>query len=324
MRILDESFKINVNKKILETNYQLENGYLKVSKIHEIYYEVCGAFDGEPYLFVHGGPGAGFSEHDKRFFDFEKHKVVFFDQRGSSKSKPFGCIKENTTQDLINDINVLLKYLNIQKINVFGGSWGTTLSLVFAIQNPEKVKSLLLRGIFLGDKKSIDHYLKGGVENDFPKEWNRFKKNVPIESDLSISEYYLDQMLNGTPENRFFYCYEWVFYEISIFKKGIADKEIEAIIQEFPFESLAIMEAYYLSNNCFIEENYILSNTNILDTIPVTIIHGKEDSICPVEYAKILQHKLKKSILYIEDGGHSDSEPAIEKRIIEVLNNSTE
>ena len=303
----------------METNSLLESGYLKVSEIHEIYYEVCGAADGEVYLFVHGGPGAGFSEQDKRFFDFKKHKVIFFDQRGSSKSKPFGCIKENTTQDLVDDINVLLKYLNIQEINVFGGSWGTTLSLAFAIQNAEKVKSLLLRGVFLGDKKSIDHYLNGGVENDFPKEWNRFKMNVPKDSNLSISKYYLHQMLNGTPENRTFYCYEWVFYEISIFKKGITEKEIEGIIQEFPFESLAIMEAYYLSNKCFIEENYILNNTNTLDDIPVTIIHGKQDSICPVEYAETLHHKLKRSDLYIEDAGHSDSEPAIEKRILEIL-----
>lgn len=303
----------------METNSLIESGYLKVSEIHEIYYEVCGAADGEVYLFVHGGPGAGFSEQDKRFFDFKKYKVIFFDQRGSSKSKPFGCIKENTTQDLVDDINVLLKHLNIQKINVFGGSWGTTLSLVFAIQNAEKVKSLLLRGVFLGDKKSIDHYLNGGVENDFSIEWNRFKRNVPKDSNLRISEYYLDQMLNGTPENRTFYCYEWVLYEISIFKKGITEKQIEAIIQEFPFESLAIMEAYYLSNNCFIEENYILNHTKTLDDIPVTIIHGKQDSICPVEYAETLHQKLKRSIIYLEDAGHSDSEPAIEKRIIEVL-----
>lgn len=151
----------------MNTDYPIQKGYLKVSDLHEIYYEVCGVDDGETYLFVHGGPGAGFSEHDKRFFDFKRHKVVFFDQRGSAKSKPFGSIEENTTQDLVNDINALLSYLKIEKINIFGGSWGTTLSLVFAIQNPEKVKSLLLRGVFLGDKKSIDHYLNGGVENEF-------------------------------------------------------------------------------------------------------------------------------------------------------------
>lgn len=301
-------------------NYKIQKGYLRVSEIHEIYYEVCGEDNGEPYLFVHGGPGAGFSENDKRFFDFKKHKVVFFDQRGSLKSKPFGCIEENTTQDLVDDINKLLVHLKIKKINIFGGSWGTTLSLVFAIQNPEKVKSLLLRGIFLGDKKSIDHYLNGGVENDFPDVWNRFKNNVPPSSNLEIPAYYLDKMLNGTPEEKKFFCYEWVFYEISIFKKDITENEIDVIINQFPFESLAIMEAHYLSNNCFIEDDFILNNTKALDDIPTNIIHGKYDAICPVEYAEKLHHKLKRSNYYIENCGHSDTEPGIEQTIIEVLN----
>lgn len=304
----------------MESNYKLQKGYLKVSALHEIYYEVCGADDGKPYLFVHGGPGAGFSEQDKRFFDFRKHKVVFFDQRGSAKSKPFGCIEENTTQDLVDDINTLLSHLKITKVHVFGGSWGTALSLVFAIQNPEKVNSLLLRGVFLGDKRSIDHYLNGGVENEFPKEWARFKTNVPSDSNLTIPAYYLDQMQNGTPENKLFFCYEWVFYEISIFKKGITEHEIDSIIKQFPFESLAIMEAHYLSNNCFIEDHFILNNSNVLDDITTTIIHGKYDAICPVQFAELLHHKLKRSTLYIENCGHSDTEPGIEQTIIEVLN----
>lgn len=304
----------------MEIDYQIQKGYLKVSEIHEIYYEVCGSINGEPYLFVHGGPGAGFSNEDKRFFDFKRYKVIFFDQRGSSKSKPFGCVEENTTQDLVKDINALLTHLNLQKINVFGGSWGTTLSLVFAIQNPEKVKSLLLRGIFLGNKDSIEYYLKGGVENKFPKEWNRFKNNVPDTTTLTIPAYYLDKMLYGTPENKEFYCYEWVFYEISIFRNDITESEIDAIIKQFPYHSLAIMEAHYLSNDCFLRENYILENIANLDDIPIVIIHGRDDAICPVVYAEELHNRLKKSTLYIQNGGHSDSEPEIEKRIIEILN----
>lgn len=301
----------------MKENYKTEKGYLKVSELHEIYYEVCGNPSGKSYLFVHGGPGAGFSDDDKRFFDFDKYKVIFFDQRGSSKSKPFGCIQNNTTQDLVDDINKLLVFLDIEKINVFGGSWGTTLSLVFAIQNPEKVESLLLRGIFLGNKNAIEYYLNGGVENEFPNEWKRFKQHVPLNSTLSIPEYYLNEMLNGTPENKEFYCYEWVFYEISIFKKGIKEAEIDTIIKQFPYHSMAIMEAHYLSNHCFIEEDYILKNCSILDEIPITIIHGKNDAICPVEQAVTLHEKLKQSVLYVEDAGHSDTEPAIEKRIID-------
>lgn len=304
----------------MNTDYKIQKGYLKVSEIHQIYYEVCGVDDGEIYLFVHGGPGAGFSEQDKRFFDFKKHKVIFFDQRGSAKSKPFGSVIDNTTQDLVDDINTLFNHLKIKKVNIFGGSWGTTLSLVFAIQNPNKVKSLLLRGVFLGDKRSIDHYLNGGVENEFPKEWQRFKNNVPSDSDLEIPAYYLNQMLNGTPENKKLFCYEWVFYEISIFKKGITKDEIDSIIKQFPFESLAIMEAHYLSNNCFIKDHFILDHIKALDDIPTTIVHGKYDAICPLQYAEILHHKLKRSTLYIENAGHSDSEPGIEQTIISILN----
>lgn len=303
----------------MNSSIKTKSGYLNVSKIHSIFYEVCGNENGEPYLFVHGGPGAGFSESDKRFFNFEKHKVIFFDQRGASKSKPFGCIAENSTQDLVSDIVYLLDYLEISKVNIFGGSWGTTLSLVFAIQYPEKVKSLLLRGIFLGDKRSINHYLDGGVEKEFPKEWKRFKNLVSENSTLTIPEYYLDQMLNGTPQNKELYCYEWVFYEISIFKKGILDNEIDTIINQFPFQAMAIMEAHFLSNNCFLENDYILKNCKVLDTIPTTIIHGKYDAICPVEYAELLHENLNNSVLYIEDAGHSDSEPEIERRIFEIL-----
>lgn len=303
----------------MKSNQTIEKGYLKVSDIHEIYYEVQGR--GKPYLFIHGGPGAGFSENDKRFFDFEKHKVIFFDQRGASNSRPFASIKDNTTQDLVNDINALLDHLNITEINIFGGSWGTALGLVFAIQNPKKVKSLLLRGVFLADQKSIYHFLGGSLKSQYPREWNRFEKNVPTETSLSISEYYLDQMLNGTPENKEFYCYEWAYYEISIFIKGIKENEIDSILKQFPYQSLSIMEAYYMSQNCFLEDHYILNNTKIIQDIPTIIIHGKHDAICPVEYTRVFHNKLRQSTLYLENAGHSDSEPAIEKRIISVLNN---
>jgi len=303
----------------LEQNNLIEKGYLQVSNIHSIYYEVCGNTNDEPILFVHGGPGAGFSEKDKRFFDFKKQKVIFFDQRGSSKSLPFGCIEENTTQDLVNDINTLLEHLNIPKVHLFGGSWGTTLSLVFTIQNPEKVKSILLRGIFLANAASIEYFINGGIENQFPMVWNRFKNNVPLANQENCAKYYLAKMLNGTDKEKDFFSYEWAYYEISIFKDDIAESEIQSIVNEFPYQSLSIMEAHYLTNNCFIEDNYILKNISAIQSIPVKIIHGKSDSICPLQYAEALHQKLNNSELYIENAGHSDSEPDIENRIINII-----
>src|SRR6187431_815174 len=156
---------------MVNSNFQTKSGFLEVSTTHKIYYEVCGNPVEDTILFLHGGPGAGFSDSDKRFFNFEKQRVIFFDQRGASKSLPFACIEENTTQDLVNDINKLLEYLEIDKVLVFGGSWGTTLGLVYAIQNPNKVRGLLLRGVFIVDKESMEHFLNGGVEKEFPEVW---------------------------------------------------------------------------------------------------------------------------------------------------------
>ncbi|MDW5290792.1 prolyl aminopeptidase [Formosa sp. PL04] len=298
---------------------RFESNYLRVSKTHNIYFEVFGITETEPILFVHGGPGAGFSENDKRFFDFKKQKVIFFDQRGSSKSLPFGSIIENTTQDLVQDINTLLDYLEIDKIILFGGSWGTTLGLVYAIQNPNRIKGLVLRGIFLGNQASIDHYLNGGVKKEFPEVWERFSKKVPKDRKLSIPEFYLDKMIYGSKEEQKHFAYEWAFYEISIYKKNITKKAVEDILDHIPYESLSIMEAHYLGNNCFITENYILEHVNLLDNIPIKIVHGKDDAICPLKFAIELNDKLTHSDLYITEGGHSDSEPEIEHTLIDII-----
>lgn len=293
--------------------------YLKVSEIHKIHYEVCGNPDAEAILFVHGGPGAGFSKQDKRFFNFEKQKVIFFDQRGSAKSIPFGSIIQNTTQDLINDINKLLDFLNIDKIALFGGSWGTTLSLAYAVQNPDRVKKLLLRGIFLGNNESIDYYLNGGIQEKFPKVWKRFRENVPTDFEGSVADYYLKKMVNGSKEEKKYFSYEWAFYEISIFKKDISSKEIESILKNMPYESLSILEAHYLTNNCFLDENYILKNVEKINHIPIKIIHGKQDAICPLKFAVELHSILVNSELFIVEAGHSDSEPEIEKKIMQLI-----
>lgn len=297
-----------------------QKGFLQVSTTHKINYEVCGNQNGDAILFVHGGPGFGYSERDKRFFNFDKQKVIFFDQRGASKSIPFGSIEENTTQDLVNDINALLDYLKISSVILFGGSWGSFLSLVYAIQNPNRVKGLLLRGLFLGNEDSVNHFLNGGVKEFYPTHWKRFKNNTLNDNGLSIAQFYLDKMINGNPQEKKYYAYEWAFYEISIFKKYITEKEVDEILNQIPYESLSILEAHYLSNNCFVEEGYVLNNINKIEHISTFIIHGNEDVICPLKFAIELDSKLKNSKLFVVDAGHSDSEPEIEKKLVEIIN----
>ena len=212
-------------------NHTYKTGYLKVSPIHSLYYECYGNPNGKPVLFLHGGPGAGFSDDSSRFFNPDIFNVIFFDQRGASRSLPFGNIEENTTQDLINDINQLLDFLNIEKVLLFGGSWGSTLALVYAIQNVERVTGMLLRGIFLGDKASVDYFINGGVKAQFSEVWERFESLVPPNERGNIPRYYLEKMLSEdeTISNRF--AYEWAYYEMSIYKQGVtSDNEIKELV----------------------------------------------------------------------------------------------
>lgn len=297
----------------------MEKGYLVVSDIHSIYYERCGLESAFPILFVHGGPGAGFTAHDKRFFDFSTQQVIFFDQRGASKSKPFGEIRDNTTEDLSNDMIKLLDHLDVTKVILMGGSWGTALSLYFAIHNPERVESLILRAVFLGDKLSISHFIEGGVQSRFPKQWVRFRRPIPKGYKGGIAAFYLSKMLEGTQEEKDHFCYEWAFYEISIFMEGLEEKKVDEIVHSYAYKSLSIMEAYYLSNGCFLPDNYIINNADQLKGVPCRIIHGSEDAICPVESAKQLHRHLQNSKIFVENAGHSDRSPSIELRIKEVL-----
>ncbi|KAA3613819.1 MAG: prolyl aminopeptidase [Calditrichaeota bacterium] len=290
-------------------------GYLSVSDKHEIYYEQWGNPDGIPILFIHGGPGAGFLKDDHRFFDSTKHRIIFFDQRGAGKSTPFASLKNNTTAHLIADTNALLDHINVKNCHLFGGSWGATLALAFAIQCPDRVLGILLRGLFLGSKESIKHYVGGGVRHHFPDAWQRFIKIVPYEKQDDIVGYYLKQMQSSDEAIREKYTYEWAYYEFSIYKLKIEGASVEELLNDFSYKSLSPLEAHYMQNNCFMPDNHILKNTRKLEHIPISIIHGRYDFICPPKYAFQLHERLPNSTLHIVCAGHAGSEPEIEKKI---------
>lgn len=294
-----------------------KSGYLDIGDGHKMYYECCGNPAGKPVLYLHGGPGSGFSKKDKRFFDKKVWNAIFFDQRGAGKSTPFASLQNNTTNHLVKDISKLLDFLKIRKVTLFGGSWGSTLAVIYAIQNPKRVKGMILRGIWLADCE-IKHYIEGGVRQFFPEYWEQFVSLVPEKKRKKIVEYYLKKILSSDPETIGRYAYAWTFYEASITRLKPDLKKIEKeLARNQLYSSLAPLEAYYIVNNCFIPEGYILKNAHKLSKIPTVIVQGRYDMVCPPIQAYKFHTALPGSKLYFVIAGHSSQDREINKKLIE-------
>ncbi len=301
-----------------EESYQ--SGYIDVTDGHSLYYELYGNPKGIPVLFLHGGPGAGFSDTDKQFFDANRYNVLFFDQRGASRSKPFGSIKHNTTQHLLQDIDYILDELNFDKVYVFGGSWGSSLALVYAIHNPKRVLGLIIRGIWLANKYGLDHYMNGGINEFFPDVWQRFKSLVP-EGENPVS-YYLNKMLSDNQEESNKYAYEWAYYELSFYTINKIEDPAE-LLKGFSYKSLAILEAHYIHNKCFIPEDHIMENIDKIAHIKTAIVQGRYDFICPPAQAFRLYSGLKNATLHLTNAGHSSSDTDTKSTLIRELERIT-
>lgn len=296
-------------------------GFLRVDGVHELYYEECGSRKGYPILFVHGGPGAGCDADDRQFFDPKKWRIVLFDQRGSGRSKPFATIHENTPQHLVKDIRVLLDKLRIKKCVLFGGSWGSTLSLLYAIAHPETVYAMVLRGIFLAESAELNDYLRGVPNSRFPEVCERFLAQVPPESQKNPAEYYYHMMLYWRPEQQKHFAYEWTHYELArLYLRPKSGRALDKVIRSFPYESLAVLEAYYIRSNCFIEEGYIIKNADRLPDVPTSIIHGRYDDVCPVENALRLSRALPHAKLHVVVAGHASVDCEIRSKLVSETN----
>ena len=294
------------------------SGYLSVGDGHEIYYEECGNPNGVPVLYLHGGPGAGCDENARRFFDPKKCCIIVFDQRGSGRSRPYASTYANTTHHLVEDINRLLAALGKKKVVLFGGSWGSTLALVYTIASPEKVLGMVLRGIFLSERKECLDYLSGQTEHSrFPEICERFLNNVPADARNNPADYYFAMMTSGDPKTRRKYAYEWSFYESARLNLiPLSEKDLRKKILTEPFVSLAIMEAHYIRNLCFLEDGYILKNVHRIPRVPISIIHGRYDDVCQVESAIRLYRALPTSKLHIAVAGHSRTDSEILKKLV--------
>jgi len=299
-----------------------EKGFLQVSKIHTIYWERSGNRNGEKILIIHGGPGAGSQPRYRRYFDPDKFDIIQFDQRGCGLSKPFSELKENTTIDLVNDIEKLRKKLKIKKWHLFGGSWGSTLSLVYAIKHPSKVISLTLRGIFLCRRFELFWFYQYGASEIFPDEYEKYISIIPENNRNNLIKKFYEYLTSSDSSLRKKASIAWTKWELStshLIKKDINNK----FDSDNNFsDAFARIECHYFINSIFLEENFILNNIELIENIPTTIIQGRYDVVCPMRSAWDLQRKLKNSTLKIvPDSGHSMSEKGISIELIKATNN---
>lgn len=298
-------------------------GLLPVSHGHEIFYHHIGNSEGPTFLFLHGGPGLGTSENDKAFFDLQKVNLILLDQRGCGKSRPLGAIEHNTTQLLVEDILQLLEQLQIGRVILFGGSWGSTLALVFAVQHPERVSGMILRGIFTASTEERQFFEAGGTRQFFPEIWERFIQQVPIAYRNNCSNYYYIQILGKEEQLSKKLSYELLTYGYALSRIGVTPEEVAEKVGQMDVETKARLLAHYSVNHFFLPEGFIFNQLFQLDEIPVRIVQGRYDMVTTPSIAIALAHQLKQVKLTMVNAGHAPNEPlikaALQKEVAELV-----
>ena len=290
---------------------------LRVSPEHELYLDQAGNADGIPVLFVHGGPGAGCDASSRRFYDPSVYHIITFDQRGCGRSTPHSSIDDNTTDDLIRDMEAIREYLGIERWVLFGGSWGSTLSLLYAQTHPERVLALVLRGAFLCRQREMDWMYRDGANRVFPDYWAEFVGHVPeVERDDLVRAYY--ERLTGEDElARMAAAKAWSAWEGNCSRLRPSAEAMAKFTKAHNALALARIETHYFLNRAFIAENQILDNMERIRDIPGRIIHGRYDMICPLDNALALYNAWPAAELHIvRDAGHSSVEPGIVDALI--------
>ncbi len=296
---------------------------LSVSELHTLYWEDSGPVNGIPVLGLHGGPGGGASPEMRRFFDPRAYRTVLFDQRGCGRSKPLSELEGNTTWELIADIEKLREHLGIEKWLVFGGSWGSTLALAYAISHPDRVSALLLRGVFLLTKAEINWFYQSGASFLFPDSYDRYVAPIPMEERGNLLDAFHKRLMGPKGRERLEAAHAWSSWEgetLSI--RGPAVKPPRFADDTF-VDTFARIECHYFKNEGFFPENgWILNNADKLAKIPGVIVHGRYDVVTPLSSAWALHKAWPKSDLQIiPDAGHSSLEPGIIHSLINATDN---
>ncbi len=294
------------------------HGHLKVSDLHSIYFEECGNPNGQPAIFVHGGPGGGCRPDYRRFFDPSHYRIVLFDQRGCGRSTPHAELRENTMWDLVSDIERIREHLAIDRWLVFGGSWGSTLSLAYSEAHPERVTHLVLRGIFLLRKWEIDWLYQRGADAIFPDFWEKYLQPIPENERQDMLTAYHKRLTSENEPVRIEAARAWSAWEGSTSKLYV-DPNLVADFSDPEFAiAFARIECHYFVNKGFMEEGQLLRDVQRIRHIPTIIVQGRYDIVCPIRSAWDLHRAFPEAKLIITPAsGHAASELENRSALIE-------
>ena len=284
---------------------------------HVLYIEECGNPDGIPVLFVHGGPGAGCERYHRRFFDPQRYRIILFDQRGCGRSTPHAHLEHNSTQALIADIEQIRVLLHVEQWLLFGGSWGSTLSLAYAETHPERILGLILRGIFLCRPRDLHWFYQDGANHLFPELWEHYLAPIPLEERGNLMQAFHKRLTCADEIQRMAAAKAWSVWEGSTATLRQNPMVINHFADPYVALALARIENHYFVHDAFLEPDQLLRDASRLANIPGIIVHGRYDVVCPVEQAVALHHVWPQATLkIIDDAGHSATEPGTLRALV--------
>ena len=279
--------------------------FLATDSKHAVYVEQSGNPDGLPVIFLHGGPCSGTKPDHRRFFNPELYRIILFDQRGCGLSLPFGELENNTTQDLIADMERIRQTLAIDGWLVFGGSWGAALGLLYAQQHPEKVIGLIIRAVFLVRQQDLDWFAKDGANRIYPEQWQRLLESIPEQSRGNLVLGLCDALWGDDEVAKRRVAKEWMAWggQVALGNDYQSDRQNDHVTEKMVKQ--VRMELHYAQHGYFIRENQILENCAVLQAIPTIIIHGRQDVVCPIEAGMKLHQALPHAdYVVLPNAGH--------------------
>ncbi|HEY2417485.1 MAG TPA: prolyl aminopeptidase [Steroidobacteraceae bacterium] len=297
-----------------------QKGHLRVSELHQLYYEQCGNPHGKPAVFLHGGPGGGVNAGMRRFFDPKRYRIVLFDQRGCGASRPHAELRENTTWDLVSDIEALRTHLGIEQWLVFGGSWGSTLALAYAERHPERVTELVLRGIFLLRRSELEWFYQNplGAGSVFPDRWEQFVALIPGPERGDMMQAYYRLLTSDDAATRAAAARAWSTWEGATSFLRINPGFVAKFENPEFAAAFARIECHYFVNRGFLEhDDQLLRDAGRIRHIPAVIVQGRYDMVCPMRSAWDLHRAWPEAdFRIVPDAGHSAFETGTTRELV--------